>query len=405
MGAIFKSDFHDGFGTWPLGYIPYGGADFGEVEAVAKAIGDGGDEAFYDANVAAGDRFAAEAHAVLAKGRRRSASELFLRSSVFYGASYHPIYGEPVDPRLLAAFRKQIAAFDQGLTLLDEPVRRLTIPFEDASMPAYLIPAAGHANEVRPLLICTNGYDGTVTDLYYMIAVAASRRGYHSLIFDGPGQGAMLYEQGVRMRPDWETVIRAVVDVAMTQPNVDQKRVALNGVSLGGYLAPRGAAGEPRIAALIADPGLWSVAGGFRPFATKAGATAEQAANLGELDTHLIEKLEHIVASDRRMTWAINQRGFWVHGVKNLRDYFAAVEAFTMEGRSDMIRCPTLLTRAEDDTLSYSARSFYTALKCPKDLLTFGSAEGAGMHCEMWNRSLVNRRVFDWLDDRFAMKG
>ncbi|HEY0301759.1 MAG TPA: hypothetical protein VGC36_10520, partial [Rhizomicrobium sp.] len=181
MGVIFKSDFHDGFGTWPLGYIPYGGADFGEVEAVARAVGDGGDDAFYDAWVAAGDRFAAEARATLAKGRRRSASELFLRASCFYCASMHPIYGAPVDPRLLVAYRKTIAAFDQGLSLFDTPVKPLTIPFEGASMAAYLIPAAGHENEVRPLLICTNGYDGTVTDLYFMTAAAASRRGYHSL--------------------------------------------------------------------------------------------------------------------------------------------------------------------------------------------------------------------------------
>ena len=29
-------------------------------------------------------------------------------------------------------------------------------------------------------------------------------------------------------------------------------------------------------------------------------------------------------------------------------------------------------------------------------------AEGAGAHCEMGNRSLLNRRVLDWLDEQFA---
>ena len=52
-----------------------------------------------------------------------------------------------------------------------------------------------------PLLILTNGYDATVTDMYFASAVAASRRGYHCLLFDGPGQGGTLYEQGVRLRP------------------------------------------------------------------------------------------------------------------------------------------------------------------------------------------------------------
>ncbi len=56
---------------------------------------------------------------------------------------------------------------------------------------------------MRPLIIFNNGYDCTVTDTYFACAVAASRRGYHSLLFDGPGQGSMLYEHGIPLRPDW----------------------------------------------------------------------------------------------------------------------------------------------------------------------------------------------------------
>ena len=33
------------------------------------------------------------------------------------------------------------------------------------------------------------------------------------------------------------------------------------------------------------------------------------------------------------------------------------------------------------------------------------SEEGAGDHFEMFNRSLLNRRVFDWLDTTFALAG
>ncbi len=54
---IFSSSFHDGFGVWPLGYVPYGGADFGEVVAVAEAVGRGDDGAYYDAWMHAGGSF------------------------------------------------------------------------------------------------------------------------------------------------------------------------------------------------------------------------------------------------------------------------------------------------------------------------------------------------------------
>ena len=36
MGVLFEDGFLDGFGTWPLAYIPYGGPDFGELAAVGR---------------------------------------------------------------------------------------------------------------------------------------------------------------------------------------------------------------------------------------------------------------------------------------------------------------------------------------------------------------------------------
>jgi hypothetical protein len=83
------------------------------------------------------------------------------------------------------------------------------------------------------------GYDATVTDIYSASALAAARRGFHRLLFDGPGQGEMLYERGIRLRRDRETVVQSVVDLAITLPVVDTTRIALSGRSLGGYLARR----------------------------------------------------------------------------------------------------------------------------------------------------------------------
>ncbi|MGB7048874.1 MAG: hypothetical protein WBD57_11170 [Candidatus Cybelea sp.] len=155
MGILFKDDLHDSFGTRALGYMPYGGADFGEVQAVARAVGDGDDDAFYAAWIGAGDRLAERGREALAKGRRASARDSFLRAACHYGSSYHLFFGAPVDPRLVAAFRKQIAAFNDGLALLDPPVMPLRIPFGDHAFPAYLLPAAGRAGETRRSPICT----------------------------------------------------------------------------------------------------------------------------------------------------------------------------------------------------------------------------------------------------------
>jgi acetyl esterase/lipase len=90
-----------------------------------------------------------------------------------------------------------------------------------------------------------------------------------------------------------------------------------------------------------------------------------------------------------------------VNGVENLRDYLRCIELFTMDRRAALIRCPTLITHAEDDPLAASAQTFFDALRCPKELVRFSSEEGAGNHCEMMDRSSLNRRALDWLDAVF----
>jgi len=405
LAALFRNELHNDF-VWAPGYIPFGGADFGEIQALAEAVGDGDDRVFHDAWVSAGGRLKAEADTSLAKGHVAGARDLYLRASVFYGSSFRPLFGAPVDPRLLAAFRQQMAAFDKGLSLGPHPAIPIAIPFGDTPLPGYFIKAQGFEEATRPLIIFNNGYDGTITDTYFACAVAASRRGFHSLLFDGPGQGAMLYEHGVPLRHDWEVVIKAVLDLVETLPLVDMKRVALSGWSLGGYLAPRGASGEPRIAALIADPGLWSIADGFRNLAVHMfGVPAEAARNLGTLDQSIMEKIDAAVRSNPSLRWKIVQRGFWTHGVADLRAYFASAELFTMKDQAELIACPTLITQAENDILGAGAGAFYDKLTCPKTLMRFAAAEGAGQHCEMGNRSLLNRRVLDWLDEQFEARG
>lgn len=120
--------------------------------------------------------------------------------------------------------------------------------------------------------------------------------------------------------------------------------------------------------------------------------------DLGEIDQQVLEGMWQAVTQDRKLRWNIVQRGFWVHGVDNLRDYLRSVEQFTMQGRIEQIRCPTLVTLAEDDPLSAGAQAFFDALRCPKELIRFAAADGAGDHCEMLNRSRLNRSVLDWLD-------
>jgi 2,6-dihydroxypseudooxynicotine hydrolase len=78
-------------------------------------------------------------------------------------------------------------------------------------------------------------------------------RGIAVLAIDGPGQGEAEYE--IPICGDYERAASAVLDWVGQRGDLDPNRVAIWGVSLGGYYAPRAAAFEKRLRACIALSG------------------------------------------------------------------------------------------------------------------------------------------------------
>jgi pimeloyl-ACP methyl ester carboxylesterase len=396
---LSKDPLLEEFGNLALGFVPYGGADVGQVQALTEQVGDGDGDAFYDNWRAAGDRFVERAKEAESKGHTQSARDYYLRAASHYLIAYHPIYGKPVDPRLLETFKLEMDALEKGLGLGDPPIKPLSIPYEQTEMPGYLIPAAGNPDGKAPLLIFTNGYDATISGMYFGSGMAAAARGYHCLIFDGPGQGKLLIEEGMTMPGAWEDVVTPVVDFALGLDVVDPDRIALMGWSLGGYLAPRAASGEHRLAACIADPGLAGILDGLKARAAQFGIPQEQADALPDADAKTLGKLEEALTSNPAGQWSIVQRGYWVNGGDDFASWLKAVAPYTMEGRYEEIQCPTLIVYAENDPLGKGAPAFHDKLRCEKELIEFRAEDGAGDHCEMLNRPLFNRVAFDWLDE------
>src|SRR5262249_37077747 len=156
--------------------------------------------------------------------------------------------------------RASYAAYDRYLALSGYPGEYLEIPYEDSFLPAYLYRSPS-APPNAPLLILGQGRDAWPEDSRWVYD-GAMRRGMHCLSLHGPGQGLALRLNGLPFRPDWENVIRPVVDVVVALDGVDPDRVGLMGLSFGGYLAPRAAAFEHRLKVCIADPGVldWGTA-------------------------------------------------------------------------------------------------------------------------------------------------
>ena len=145
-----------------------------------------------------------------------------------------------------------------GCTLLmDTPVEQVQIPYEQTMLPGYFF-RPGDSGKPRPTLIVNCGYDSTAEESYLEVAAAALQRQYNCLTFEGPGQGPLIREQQIPFRHDWEKVITPVVDYLLTRSDVEPTQITLMGISIGGYLAPRAAAFEHRLAAVIANDGLFS---------------------------------------------------------------------------------------------------------------------------------------------------
>ena len=250
----------------------------------------------------------------------------------------------------------------------------------------------------RKTLIVNGGYDSTAEEAFLFSGAAALARGCNALVFDGPGQGAAIFEDGLVFRPDWEQVIGPVVDDLFERPEVDRRRVALMGISFGGYLAPRAASFELRLAALIADPGQLSlfeeVKRRLPPFAARRLMDREGLVSR-ILEFALSRRLRHVSQG-----WGL-RRGLLVHGLKTPIDYLRLTVDYVTE-RPEAIRCPTVICSAENDKIGATARDLYDRLTCDKTFLAFKATEGAGEHCESGARAWFNQRVLDWLDETLA---
>src|SRR5580692_1566245 len=224
MAKLMKDDLFEAQLLRAIGYAPYGGADAGECLATAGQISGTSLDSWHDAWKATAARLHEQAAASAVAGQVASARSGFFRAANYFRTAGLFAMGTPADPPLAEAHRREVDSFRRGAALLAVPPEVVRIPYEGSFLPGYFFRAAADAAP-RPTVIVTNGYDGTAEELYFTNGAAALARGYHVLAFDGPGQGSMIIDHGVPLRPDWENVITPVVDYLLARPEVDQARI------------------------------------------------------------------------------------------------------------------------------------------------------------------------------------
>jgi alpha-beta hydrolase superfamily lysophospholipase len=400
---LFKDDPEFWFEITRLfGAASYGGSLFGEVIAIAKRIKSGDYDSWYDSHSDFADRLADEATDQLARGHKISARDNFLRACSYYRSAEFFLHANANDPRVKRAFERSTACYCEAAALFSPAIELVEIPYEGTTLTGNFHPADSSGTPRKTLLLNT-GFDGSAEEMHWQGARAAVERGYHVMVFDGPGQFTSVHRQGLHFHPDWENVVTPFVDYLLTRKDVDPKRIALYAQSFGGYLAPRAAAFEHRLAACIADDGMYDFVSTLLNYVPPEKRPKVLAALNAPSAPELDAKLEEAMKTNSVVRWEFTQ-GMYSFDTKTPRAFLAASQEYNLgNGIAEQITCPTLVCEAEKDLYSKGqAQELYDHLTCPKTLMKFTDAEGAGEHCEMGAGNLVYARVYDWLDETLA---
>jgi hypothetical protein len=377
-----------------------GSADLGETLATASRVTPGDYDSWFDEWAVVARRSEARASAALTTGHRVTARQAFLRASEYWRQAFFFIRHDLDDHRLQEAWPAHRAAFTSAIPLFDHDVVIDDVALDGAALRAYLFRAPDHLSAGtgagRPVVVAPCGYDSTAEAGYAATAYMALKRGYDCVVFEGPGQGGVLYDQRVPMRPDFEVVLTPVIDWLVAQPDVDAAKIALVGRSFGGYLAPRAASVEHRIAALVCDPGQYDfvsrLVGKLFDEEYWEKVLAADPATDAELEA-MLDTPHNREYFGARMT---------TMGAATVGDFLRLQPGYTLEGRVGDITCPVLVTEGEGDFASQS-QVLVDHLTTQTTFARFADAEGAGGHCEGMGATLFEEVTFDWLDATLGM--
>ena len=405
MKLSTSSPFTTGFSSNPdydyeirdvLGGAVAGAADPGEVLAATAGIHGNDHEGWFTAWSELAERTSRHARSTADAGHRISAAEAFLRASRYFAVAVNAVAALKDSGQLLPTFQRQRECWDAFVDHTDTRVERVEIPYETSALAGYFFWAGTAEAILNPTLVAVNGSDGSPAGLWSNCVFAALRRGYNVLVFDGPGQQLEFFEKNVPFRPDWENVLTPVFDFVITLPGVDDEKVAVYGVSQGGYWVPRALATEHRFVAAIADPGVVDVSTSWTAQIPKHLTKLLDAGEREKFDKEMDIGMR--LSSKTARTWEFRARPY---GATGYADTIDCVRRFTLGNVASSITTPLLITDPENEQFWPGQSEALAGLTSEvSTLLRFTAAEGANLHCQPLARGLSAQRIFDWLDDR-----
>ncbi|MFK0232499.1 alpha/beta hydrolase family protein [Streptomyces vinaceus] len=400
--TLFKDPTYNFNGLLALGGSGAGSAEVGEVLTAVNAINGAGltAQSYVKTFRGLGDQLMAAPPGAPADGRTKRFRAL--RAAQYYGQALFFVLGSDDPGSEEQLYKAGRAAWDTFCDLCEPPPVKAKVPYGTTPLPVWFFRPDTSATP-RPTVILTNGSDGQNVDMWTYGVPAALERGWNALVYDGPGQGQLLFVDRVVFTPTWERVVTPLVDWLTARPDVDSAKIALTGLSMAGDLAPRAAAFETRIAALVAMPGCVEPWLGFPPEIRKILTPDKQQTNdiwnkevVPELPPDAADVMKKRFEPFSIPAMLEARRG------KLFTDFYTPanrIKALSITDVVGRIKAPTLVLDYEGEQFyPGQPRRMYDALTSPKDYLRLTAAQGAQLHCSPMAPQLHCEVVFDWLD-------
>lgn len=381
-----------------LGSANHGGATIGETLAAAARIRERGSESWVSVFGELADRQRADAQARADAGHRVSAGELFLVASNSYrAAEYFSVVGSAEHRRLGTAGEE---TFGLAMRLAGRAYQRLHVEVDGLQLPGYWFgadaPAGAGPDAGSRILVATSGFDGTMEETYLQVGRAAAARGWQLLLIAGPGQADTARSHpDAPFVPDTERWIGPWLDVATRMPGVDPSRIALLGISFGGYFALRAAAALPGVAAVVANSPIVDLRAymtSFVGFDPEQAIPPDQDFGLDDIDD-----LPDDVAPPptKAMARSLIKR----FGRPTFLATFRRLREFAVDPAAVTVPALAMVGEGEGREPTAQYRRFLAGAGGPVTGRVFTADEGADGHCQVGNLPLAAAVLFDWLDE------
>lgn len=379
-----------------MGSSSFGAASVGECLSLASRIKDGDPVSWVEEFLKLAEWQQKDAHKRASKGHTASARDQFLKAcNSFRAAEY---YTSCLDPNHQKLGMQARYCFREAMDNLWHTFEEHLLTYKSIDLPVYFMSPSPYEQKRKTLLI-VSGFDGTLEEEYFMRGYTALERGYNVVLFAGPGQmDVFRFYTGTHFEPDFENPTKTVIDFIQDRPEVDMERLALMGISFGGYFAARATSREPRVKALIANSPILNLHNYLTAFAGYDPAEAPDDQNFALKD--LPEIPEDIMTPEEK---ARTENLMIRFGQPTFKDTFIYLKDFTVGDAISNIRCPSLalVGSGEGEEPEKQCNEFVEKVSGRVTKHIFTEVEGADSHCQIGNPSFSAAVSLDWLDEIF----